>query len=93
MITCFSRDDPDWECRYVQHGLRKRREEVVRAMFPAEGEGCYIYVCGDAKNMAKQVNEVIIECVAQVLNIPDKEAKAKVANLVVNRRYLQDVWT
>ena len=37
--------------------------------------------------------DTVTACVAEVLAIGEKEAKARVAEVVVAGKYLQDVWT
>ena len=62
----FSRDDPEAHLRYVQHAIQANQEDFVKTLFK-EGEESVLYVCGDARNMAKDVNEVVIKCTADVL--------------------------
>ena len=39
------------------------------------------------------VMDTVTACVAEVLSITEKEAKARMAEIVVAGKYLQDVWT
>ena len=53
LVTCFSRD-PETEAgapRHVQDNIRLRKERLVRLLLE---EDSVFYVCGDARNMAKQ---------------------------------------
>ncbi len=86
----FSRDDPENKIKYVQHKMEENKEEVVETLL--EGGG-YFYVCGDARNMAKDVRETLIRCVVQVKDVKEEEAKMLVAKLTTEKRYLQDIWT
>jgi sulfite reductase alpha subunit-like flavoprotein len=43
--------------------MEKNKEEVITTLFD---NGGYLYVCGDAKNMAKNVREVVTRCVEAV---------------------------
>ena len=57
----FSRDAaPDGEeapAKYVQDNLQRHSQQVARTLLQENG---YVYVCGDAKNMAKDVNDTLI---------------------------------
>jgi sulfite reductase (NADPH) flavoprotein alpha-component len=54
--------------------------------------GAYVYVCGDAKRMAKDVEGAWIEIVAAHGARTTDEAIAFVANLKKSGRYQQDVY-
>lgn len=47
----------------LQHNMEKNKAEVVSILFEKNG---YLYVCGDAKNMAKNVREVLTQCVQSI---------------------------
>ena len=66
-FVSFSRDDPEAEIRYVQDSIRKVESDFVKLVFG--NEDSILLVCGDAKNMSKDVNETIIECTSKVLGI------------------------
>ena len=44
-------------------------------------------------NSLFSVMDTVTACVAEVLSISEKEAKARMAEVVVAGKYLQDVWT
>ena len=44
-------------------------------------------------NSFLSVMDTVTACVAEVLSISEKEAKARMAEVVVAGKYLQDVWT
>lgn len=73
---------------YVQHHLARHRGEVVSAL----EAGGSMYVCGDAKHMAKDVHAALEEAVRQERGCTDSEAKAFVRDLQHSHRYMQDVW-
>ena len=53
LVTCFSRD-PEAESgtpRHVQDNIRLRKERLVSLILE---EDSVLYVCGDARNMARQ---------------------------------------
>jgi len=82
----FSRDTP--EKVYVQHRLFERRAEVVDWL----ENGARLYVCGDAKAMAKDVRAALVASYADVKALSGEAAEAAVAGLEREKRYLQDVY-
>ena len=56
-------------------------------------KGGKIYVCGDAKNMAKDVMQATISAFQTVRDINEEEAKKLVLQLQKDKQYLQDIWT
>lgn len=70
---------------YVQHQMVKKGEELWRWM----EEGAYIYVCGDAKKMALEVDNVLLQIVK---NYSKKDPKTYLAKLKEDRRYLRDIY-
>ncbi|QQP52768.1 Uncharacterized protein FKW44_005015, partial [Caligus rogercresseyi] len=59
--TSFSRESSgdDSKVKYVQDNLTLHAETIVDLLFKENGR---FYVCGDARNMAKEVNEVLCSC-------------------------------
>ncbi|MER2269340.1 diflavin oxidoreductase [Methylobacterium oxalidis] len=84
--VAFSRDQP--EKIYVQDRLFERRRELVEWL---DG-GAYFYVCGDAKNMAKDVRASLVRAYADVKGLSEADAEAAVAGLERSHRYQQDVY-
>ncbi|MDQ4135887.1 MAG: flavodoxin domain-containing protein [Pseudomonadota bacterium] len=82
----FSRDTPDKV--YVQHRLFHQRRDVVDWL----ENGARLYVCGDAKAMAKDVRAALVAAYADVKALPAEAAEAAVATLEREKRYLQDVY-
>ena len=63
LCVSFSRQEaPPGAPRYVQDNLRLNSVDVVRLVDEAKAS---IYVCGDAKNMARDVNETLAQILAQ----------------------------
>jgi sulfite reductase alpha subunit-like flavoprotein len=56
-------------------------------------KGACIYVCGDAKNMAKDVMQALISAFQTARQMEEEEAKKAVIQLQIEKRYLQDIWT
>jgi sulfite reductase (NADPH) flavoprotein alpha-component len=86
MDVAFSRDQP--EKVYVQHRLWQRRRDVIDWL---DG-GAFLYVCGDAKAMAKDVRTVLVRAYADAKALAPDAAERAVAELERNKRYLQDVY-
>jgi sulfite reductase (NADPH) flavoprotein alpha-component len=82
----FSRDTP--QKVYVQHRLWERRRDLVEWL----ENGAHLYVCGDAKAMAKDVRATLTQVFADVKALSPEAAAAAVETLERERRYLQDVY-
>lgn len=76
---------------YVQH-LMRVPETADRLYQLIDQQKAFIYVCGDAKAMAKDVNHALRDIFAQKRGISEAEAEAVVDGLRTNNRYLCDVW-
>jgi sulfite reductase (NADPH) flavoprotein alpha-component len=84
--VAFSRDAP--QKVYVQDRMWQRRTELVDWL---EG-GAKFYVCGDAKNMARDVRATLVKAFADVKALSAENAEAAVRSLESEKRYLQDVY-
>jgi len=73
---------------YVQDKLCESGEKVWKFL----QDGAYIYVCGDAKFMAKDVRKVLVEIVKTYGHFNDQVAEEYVAHLSFQKRYCEDVW-
>ena len=73
---------------YVQDRMR----EVGRDLWSWLTEGASLYVCGDAKRMAKDVERALVDIVAQHGARSAAEATAFVSELKKQGRYQQDVY-
>jgi sulfite reductase (NADPH) flavoprotein alpha-component len=82
----FSRDAP--EKVYVQHRLWEQRRDLVDWL----ERGARLYVCGDAKAMAKDVRATLVHLFADVKAFDPERAEAAIADLEREKRYLQDVY-
>lgn len=73
---------------YVQDRMR----EVGRDLWSWLADGAHVYVCGDAKRMAKDVERALVEIVAQCGARTIDEAIGFVGELKKKGRYQQDVY-
>jgi sulfite reductase (NADPH) flavoprotein alpha-component len=84
--TTFSRDGP--EKVYVQHLMCEHTAEIWRWI----GDGAYIYVCGDASAMARDVNDTLCALIASEGRMSDAQAQLELGQLSAARRYCRDVY-
>jgi sulfite reductase (NADPH) flavoprotein alpha-component len=73
---------------YVQDRMR----EVGRELWTWLADGAHVYVCGDAKRMAKDVERALVDIVAQHGARSTDEAVAFVGELKKKARFQQDVY-
>lgn len=73
---------------YVQDRMR----EVGRELWTWLAEGAHVYICGDAKRMAKDVERALVDIVAQHGARSTDEAIAFVGELKKKGRFQQDVY-
>ncbi len=73
---------------YVQDRMR----EVGRDLWNWLADGSHLYVCGDARHMAKDVERALVDIVAQFGARTTDEAVSFVAELKKRNRYQQDVY-
>lgn len=73
---------------YVQDRMR----EVGRDFWAWLAEGAHVYVCGDAKRMAKDVEVALVDIVATYGARSRDQAVAFIADLKKQGRYQQDVY-
>lgn len=88
LYLAFSRDQP--EKVYVTHLLNQTKEEIWKIIGEQNG---HIYVCGDARNMAKDVHNILLEVVQEFGKKTQTEAEAFIKKMESQRRYSADVWS
>lgn len=74
---------------YVQHSLKDHAVEINQLL---EQKG-YFYVCGDAANMAREVNTILGKIIAEQRGIPEAKAEAVVKAMRNSNQYQEDVWS
>ncbi|KAB8305246.1 NADPH-dependent assimilatory sulfite reductase flavoprotein subunit [Erwinia endophytica] len=73
---------------YVQDKIRAKGAEVWRWI----AEGAHIYVCGDANRMAKDVEQALLDVVAEFGGMDRDTADEFLSELRIERRYQRDVY-
>ena len=84
--VAFSRDSAAKV--YVQHRMLEHGAELWSWL----QEGAHFYVCGDARRMAPDVDAALVQIAAQHGHLAGDDAKAYVARLAKEKRYLKDVY-
>lgn len=81
MHTAFSREGP--EKVYVQH-LLKQQGKLINELLEQKA---YFYVCGDAANMAREVNTVLAQIIAENRGKTEAKAEEIVKNMRAANQY------
>ncbi|TVY44420.1 NADPH--cytochrome P450 reductase [Lachnellula cervina] len=87
LITAFSREGP--KKVYVQHRLEEYAKEVNELL----QQKAYFYVCGDAANMAREVNIVLAKIIAEQRGVPEAKGEEVVKAMRSSSQYQEDVWS
>lgn len=82
----FSRDQEDK--LYVQHKLFTQAQKIWRWF----EEGAYFYLCGDAKQMAKDVEKAVEQIIASQGKMSQEEASNYLKTLKKQKRYVKEVY-
>jgi len=84
--VAFSRDQE--EKIYVQHKILEKKE----AIWDWIQKGGYIYVCGDAQKMAKDVDAALQQVAHEVGGMIEEDARKYIKQLRLDKKYLLDVY-
>lgn len=84
--VAFSRDQP--EKIYVQQRLWEARADIIKWV----EDGAHIYVCGDEKGMARDVDVALARILAEAARGDDEAGRAKLKELAKGGRYQRDVY-
>uniref|UniRef100_A0A3B3SFD2 NADPH--hemoprotein reductase n=2 Tax=Paramormyrops kingsleyae TaxID=1676925 RepID=A0A3B3SFD2_9TELE len=86
--VAFSRDQG--EKVYVQHLMKKNKENLWKLIHT---DNAHIYVCGDARNMARDVQNTFYDIAAELGAMSHTQAVDYIKKLMTKGRYSQDVWS
>jgi sulfite reductase (NADPH) flavoprotein alpha-component len=84
--TAFSRDQEHKV--YVQHLMLDHGKEI----FDLLESGAYLYVCGDAHRMAKDVDAALQLLIKVHGNLEETDVKDYIKKLRASKRYLRDIY-
>jgi len=87
LVTAFSREGPNKV--YVQHRVKERADEVNQLL----EQKAYFYVCGDAANMAREVNEVLAQIISDKRGVSKQKGEEIVKAMRASNQYQEDVWS
>uniref|UniRef100_A0A8C7W4C1 NADPH--cytochrome P450 reductase n=1 Tax=Oncorhynchus mykiss TaxID=8022 RepID=A0A8C7W4C1_ONCMY len=86
--VAFSRDQE--QKVYVQHLLRTNKVDLWRQIHT---DNAHIYICGDARNMARDVQTAFYEIAEELGGMTRTQATDYIKKLMTKGRYSQDVWS
>lgn len=86
MDIAFSRDTA--EKVYVQHRMAQHAKELYEWL----KQGAVVYVCGDMKNMARDVHKTLAEIISSEGGMSLDQAEAYLTEMKKNKRYQRDVY-
>jgi NADPH-ferrihemoprotein reductase len=87
LYVAFSREGPNKV--YVQHLIKEHAAEINKLL----EQKAYFYVCGDAANMAREVNTLVVHIIAEQRGIPETKAEEIVKAMRASNQYQEDVWS
>ncbi|KAJ3321460.1 hypothetical protein HDV06_004129 [Boothiomyces sp. JEL0866] len=88
IITAFSRDTD--KKVYVQHRVKEHASDIWKFLETQNGS---FYICGDAKNMAHDVNKELENIAMNIGGMDEEGSKNWIKKLRTQGRYLEDVWS
>lgn len=72
----------------MQHKIREQAAELWQWL----QEGAYVYVCGDAAKMAKDVEAALLDVIIQAGHLNRDDAEEYLNTLREEKRYQRDVY-
>ncbi|KAL9061165.1 MAG: hypothetical protein Q9162_000310 [Coniocarpon cinnabarinum] len=87
LVTAFSREGS--QKVYVQHRMKEKAAEVNQML----QQKAYFYVCGDAANMAREVNAILAQIIAAERKVPEAKGEDIVKQMRSSNTYQEDVWS
>ncbi|MED1093597.1 bifunctional cytochrome P450/NADPH--P450 reductase [Bacillus paramycoides] len=73
---------------YVQHLMKQDAEKLIDLL----NQGAHLYICGDGRKMAPDVENTLIKCYANIHNVSEQQASAWLQQLEEKLYYSKDVW-
>ena len=73
----------------MQHRLKERAAQVNELLL----QKANFYVCGDAANMAREVNVVLGQIIAEQRGLSPEKSEEVVKSMRSSNRYQEDVWS
>ncbi|XP_017079507.2 NADPH--cytochrome P450 reductase [Drosophila eugracilis] len=86
--AAFSRDQA--KKVYVQHLLEQDADLIWKVI--GENKG-HFYICGDAKNMAVDVRNILVKVLSTRGNMTEADAVQYIKKMEAQKRYSADVWS
>lgn len=87
MNVAFSRENGT-EKVYVQNKLAEKSKEISQLL----QDGAFIYVCGDASRMARDVQAAFVNIIAKERDLSLEKATELVRSYKVQNKYQEDIW-
>jgi len=84
----FSRDQE--KKVYVTHLLEQDTDLIWNVI--GENKG-HFYICGDAKNMAIDVRNILLNIIKTKGDMTEKDAQQYIKKMEAQKRYSADVWS
>lgn len=73
----------------MQTRMKERSKEINEIL---QNKG-YLYVCGDAAQMAREVNTIVGQIIAKERDLPDQKGEELVRAMRTSNTYQEDVWS
>nr|XP_016926962.2 NADPH--cytochrome P450 reductase [Drosophila suzukii] len=86
--AAFSRDES--KKVYVQHLLEQDADLIWNVIGESKG---HFYICGDAKNMAVDVRNILMKILSTKGNMSEVDAVQYIKKMEAQKRYSADVWS
>lgn len=74
---------------YVQHLIKQNAGLITKLL----AQKANFYVCGDAAHMAREVNDVLGQIIAEEKGVDVRKGEEVVKNMRSSGAYQEDVWS
>lgn len=88
LFVAFSRDSADKV--YVQQHMQDAATDIAELL--ADSKHGHLYVCGDAKRMAKDVHSALVSILSSTSGMTKPAAEDKLKEWTSQDRYQRDIW-